>query len=196
MCLWKVPNRPIRRPMFQRLKCHYQGVRSVTDTCTCRHTCNTNVHIQCEVMCDNTDVRKVNFVLSKVQMSRCGQIDILWPEVWRLCFHGYIISQVCPLDMFVFKYIGLRNFHRCMCLLCMWHGLGITCSPAEFCWNGSWYTAVMVLCFPSKVPSLLASHSHTNAVCRQCTYSASYGLWRKSLKWQLRYCSIGSLFCS
>ena len=59
--------------MFQQLKCHYEGVRTVTDTCTCRHTYNTSVHEQCEVMYDNTDVRKVNFVLSKVQMCRCVQ---------------------------------------------------------------------------------------------------------------------------
>jgi len=46
----------IKPPMFQRLKCHYQGVRTVTNTCTCRHTCDTRVHIQCEVMYDNTDL--------------------------------------------------------------------------------------------------------------------------------------------
>jgi len=67
----------------------------------------------------NTDVRKVNFVLSKVQMSRCVQIHILWAEVW-LCFHGYVISQVCPLDMFVFKYIGLifTGMSICACSVC------------------------------------------------------------------------------
>jgi hypothetical protein len=27
--------------------------------------CNTSVHIQCEVMYDSTDVRRVSFVLSK-----------------------------------------------------------------------------------------------------------------------------------
>jgi len=71
----------IKPPMFQQLKCHYQGVRTVTDICTCRHTCNTSVHILFQFMYDNTGVRKVNFVLSKVQMSRCVQIHILWLEV-------------------------------------------------------------------------------------------------------------------
>ena len=34
---------------------------------------------------------------------------ILWPNVWWLCCHSHINSQVCVLDMFVFKYVGPRN---------------------------------------------------------------------------------------
>jgi hypothetical protein len=54
--------------MFRPLKGHYQGVRTVTDTCTYRHTYNTSVLIQCEVIYDSTGVRDVNFMLSKVEV--------------------------------------------------------------------------------------------------------------------------------
>jgi len=47
--------------MFWPVKGHYQGVRAVTDTCTC-------AHIQYEAIYDNTDVRDVNFMLSKVEV--------------------------------------------------------------------------------------------------------------------------------
>ena len=33
-----------------------------------QRTCNTSVHIQCEVIYDETGVRDINFILSKVQM--------------------------------------------------------------------------------------------------------------------------------
>jgi hypothetical protein len=41
-----------------------------THTSMYMHTSNTIVHIQCEVIHDNTWVRDVHFMLSQVQMSK------------------------------------------------------------------------------------------------------------------------------
>ena len=65
--------------MFQPLKGHYQGIRTVTGTYTYMYTCNTGVNIQCEVMYEGSGVRDVNFLLSEVQ--KCTQIHILWQKV-------------------------------------------------------------------------------------------------------------------
>jgi len=54
--------------MFEPLKGHYQGVRTVTGTCTYMHTYNTRVHIQCETIYDDTGVRDVHFMFSKVEV--------------------------------------------------------------------------------------------------------------------------------
>jgi hypothetical protein len=43
--------------MFQPLKGHYQGVRTVTDICTYMHTSSTSVHRECEAVYDDTGVR-------------------------------------------------------------------------------------------------------------------------------------------
>jgi len=59
-------------------------------------------------MYEDSGARDVNCLLSQVQMFK---IYILWPKVWWLCFCGYINSQVCPLDMFVFTELGLRNYY-------------------------------------------------------------------------------------
>ena len=42
--------------MFQPLKGHYQGVRTVTDICTYMHTSCTSVHRECEAVYDDTGV--------------------------------------------------------------------------------------------------------------------------------------------
>lgn len=56
------------------LKLHYQGVRTITCTHTntslYMHTLNTNLHIQCEVIHDNTRIRDVHFMFSQVQMPK------------------------------------------------------------------------------------------------------------------------------
>jgi hypothetical protein len=121
----KFPLVIFKTPMFQPLKGYYQGVRTVTGM----HTCNTSVHIQCEVMCEDSGVRDVYLLLSGVQ--KCTQIH-LWQKVWWSCFCGSVHSQVCFLHMFVFTDLGLRNcyIYIYVRLLCMWHGLGITCTPA------------------------------------------------------------------
>ena len=38
----------------------------MTDTCTYMYTCHTSVHIECKAIYDDTGVRGINFVLSKV----------------------------------------------------------------------------------------------------------------------------------
>ena len=50
--------------MFQRLKCHYEGVRTVTGTCMYMYTCNTSVHEQCEFVCEDSGVRDMNFFVA------------------------------------------------------------------------------------------------------------------------------------
>jgi len=120
----------IKTPMLQLLKGHYQGVRTVTYTCTYMHMYSISVHIECEAIYDNTGVRGVNFMLSSVQVLKCIHIHILWPKVCCLCFHGYVNLQVCLLDMLVFIYLGVRNCYIYMCLPYMQPRLGITFSPA------------------------------------------------------------------
>ena len=103
----KFPLVIIKTPMFQPFKGHYQWLRTVTGTRTYLYTCNTNVHIQCEVTYEDSGVTDVNFLLSEVQQST--QIHTLWQKVWWPCFHGYVNSQVCPLDIFEFTALGFRN---------------------------------------------------------------------------------------
>jgi hypothetical protein len=79
--------------MFWPLKGHYQGVRAVTDTCTYMHTYNTSVHVQCEAIYDNTDVKDVNFMLSKV-------------EVFEVYTYSYSLAK----SVAVFLYKGVLGF--------------------------------------------------------------------------------------
>ena len=51
----------IKTPMFQ-----LKSEQSQTDL----HTYNTSLYIQCEVLYDDTGVRHVNFMFSKVQVSK------------------------------------------------------------------------------------------------------------------------------
>jgi hypothetical protein len=50
-----------KTPMFQ-----LKSEQSQTDL----HTYNTSVHMQCEAICDDTGVRDVNFMFSKVQVPK------------------------------------------------------------------------------------------------------------------------------
>ena len=61
--------------MFQPLKGHCQGDRTVTGTYTYMYTCNASVRIHCKVMYEDSGVRDANFLLSEVQ--KCTQIHIL-----------------------------------------------------------------------------------------------------------------------
>ena len=65
------------------------------------YTCNTSVHIQCEFMYEDSDVGSMNFfVVRKFRCLNSTQICILFAKSVMTLFHGYINSQVCPLDMF------------------------------------------------------------------------------------------------
>jgi hypothetical protein len=115
--------------MFRPLKGHFQGVRTVTNTYTCMYTYSTSVHIQCEVIYDDTGVRDVNFMLSKVEVFVAYTYSFFGHK-YDDCLHCYINSQVCLLDMFVLKYLGPSNCYIYMCLPHMQCGLGITCTTA------------------------------------------------------------------
>ena len=73
------------------------------------HTHSTSVHIQCEAIYDNTGVRDVNFMLSKVQMFEVYTYSYSLAKSMLTVFHCYINSQVHLLDIFVFIYLGARN---------------------------------------------------------------------------------------
>jgi hypothetical protein len=88
--------------MFQLLKGHCQGVRAVQNTCTYMHTYSTSVHILCEAIYDNTGVRDINFMLSKVQMFEVYTYSYSFAK-------SITVSMVFLLDMHVFKYLGARN---------------------------------------------------------------------------------------
>ena len=51
--------------MFQPLKGHCQGDRTVTGTYTYMYTCNASVRIHCKVMYEDSGVRDMNFLLFK-----------------------------------------------------------------------------------------------------------------------------------
>jgi hypothetical protein len=119
--IWKVPSSLYyeNSSMFQPLKCHYQGVTMLIDTWTYVHTCNTSVHIQGEVMYEDSGVRREFVCCPRVRYLKCTQICIVWQKVWWPCFYDYINSQVCPLDLFVFTDLGLRNCYthtQCVCV--------------------------------------------------------------------------------
>jgi hypothetical protein len=92
--------------MLQPLKGHYQGVRTVTDTCTYMYTCNTSVHVQYEVMFEDSGARDVNCLLSEFQMFK------MYTNLYYLAksmMTVFLWSQVCCSDMFVFTDVGLRT---------------------------------------------------------------------------------------
>jgi hypothetical protein len=65
------------------------------------HTYNTSVHIRCEAMNDDTGVRDVNFMLSKVEVytysySLAKSMMTIFP--WLYTFTS--------MDMFVLIYLG------------------------------------------------------------------------------------------
>jgi hypothetical protein len=90
--------------MFWPLNSHYQGVRTVTDTCTYMHTYSTSVHIRCEAIYDNTGVRDVNFMLSEV-------------EVFEVYIYSYYLANsMMTVSMVV--YIHKYAFWICLCSNC------------------------------------------------------------------------------
>jgi hypothetical protein len=105
----KFPVVIITTPMFQLLKAHYQWVKTVTGTCTYMHTCNTSAYIQCKVMYEDSVVRVVNCLLSKVQMFKVyTNLYSLAKSMMTLFLWLYKFTG-CPLDVFVFTDTGLKN---------------------------------------------------------------------------------------
>jgi len=106
-------------------------VRTVPYRCTYMHTYNTSVHMQCEAIYDDTGVRDANFMFSKVQVSKVYTCSyslaksmmslFLWLYKFTYMPFGYVCVHRCRAQKLLHVYV---------CLLCVWHGLGITCIPA------------------------------------------------------------------
>ena len=86
------------------------------------HAYNTSVHIQCVAIYDNTSVRDVNFMLSKVQMfdvytysnSLAKSMMTVFPWLYKFTslLSGYIFcSKLLHIYIYIYIYI-------CTCLIC------------------------------------------------------------------------------
>jgi len=102
-------------PMFQLMKAHYQWVKTATGTCTYVYTYNTSVYIQCKVMYEGSGARDENCLLSKVQMFKVHTNLYSLAKSMMTLFQWLYKFTRCPLNVFVFTDIGLRNCYMYMC---------------------------------------------------------------------------------
>jgi len=117
-----------KTPMFQLLNGHYLAVRTVTGTCTYAYTCNTSVHIQCELMYEDSGARDVNCLLSQVQVFKVYTNlyslakSIMTLFLWLYKFTSVLFGYVCVhraraqklLHIYVCLFVGVAWFRNYM----------------------------------------------------------------------------------